>query len=72
MGRESIQRRALELIFKGNRPKGRRRTRWFSQVLEDIWELGDGKESKRKNCGRKKNRDFFFIKPYKTGIMLED
>jgi hypothetical protein len=32
----NTSRRALELKFKGQRPMERTRTRWFSQVLEDI------------------------------------
>jgi hypothetical protein len=64
MGRVRIQRRALELIFKSNRPKGQPRKRWFSQVEEDIWELRAGKKSERKNCGRKEKFETLF--PHKT------
>jgi hypothetical protein len=28
--------RGIEFIFTGQRPMGRHRTRWFSQVLEEI------------------------------------
>jgi hypothetical protein len=60
MDRARIQRWALELIFKGKRPKGQPRTRCFSQILEDIWELRDDKKSKRKDCGRGKKKGNFF------------
>jgi hypothetical protein len=36
MDRTGILRRILDLKFKGRRFRGLPRTRWFSQVLEDI------------------------------------
>jgi hypothetical protein len=40
MDRPMIERRALEFKFIGKGSKGRPRTRWFSQVLEDIKKTG--------------------------------
>jgi hypothetical protein len=39
-----ILKRALELEFKGRRPMGQSRTKWFSQVLEDIKKRGNEEE----------------------------
>jgi hypothetical protein len=36
MGRTRLPRKASELQFKGKRPLGLSRTRWFNQVLQDI------------------------------------
>jgi hypothetical protein len=38
--------RALKLKFKGKRPMGWPRTRWFSQVLKDIKKKGESWQGK--------------------------
>jgi hypothetical protein len=54
---------SLKLMFKGRRPTGRPRTRWFNQVLEDIMKRGRGWQEILKEIFREDRRDWRPLRP---------
>jgi hypothetical protein len=60
--RTGIPRQILELNSKGKRPMGRPRTRWFSQILEDMekQEKSWPRNEEDKTVGRQKKLETFY------------